>query len=404
MLECLDAGGVSLEDATARVRQDIGNRGDIIWISMLSSGHPKTVEGCGDTVQAAITSCEHQCSTFVAMKSQRVRDEPRIINWSIKADTEAAARTSLQARLDDSRIIKRIQLTKRGRRGVFGLGRTPNHYTAEILQQAVVSVTFLTEPVLVRALYTVTEPRDEFYPQSAYNQVTITDQPRLLDLIERCGQELERWIADKRSSIATRDLYPYLPGSPEFMCLMEKCTKSCCKNQQLTIIASESFQDRVKATMGLVVRDFVDFGFMQAPFLQKDKNGKCVFLDEDHKCKVYGIRPTPCVLYPFELAFFDLQRDGSLRIVNHYELYEKAGLYGDREDPMPTFLTEGGVEGYNFLIPLIVYHTECPGFGVQPISLEKYLKLVGYLWRPFRITPSNSSDREPTPQYEINGG
>ena len=40
-----------------------------------------------------------------------------------------------------------------------------------------------------------------------------------------------------------------------------------------------------------------------------------------------------------------------------------------------------GALGYNYLIPLVVYHTHCPGFTGNSISMKEYLELINPLWQ-----------------------
>jgi Fe-S-cluster containining protein len=83
-----------------------------------------------------------------------------------------------------------------------------------------------------------------------------------------------------------------------------------------------------------------------------------VLLDENCNCRVYGIRPSACVVYPFELAVFDIGRDGSLRMLNLNHFFNTTGQ-------LPTLLTPG-TGGYNYLVPLLLADRDCPGFTGEP--------------------------------------
>lgn len=110
--------------------------------------------------------------------------------------------------------------------------------------------------------------------------------------------------------------------------------------------------------------------------LKKRKDASCIFLTDNNQCGVYEIRPCQCIMYPFELAFYELRKDGRLRRIRGRELFRKAANGVD-------FFTKGEL-GYNYLVPLLVHHSDCPGFTGDKIQLREYIDLAHALWQPSR--------------------
>jgi Fe-S-cluster containining protein len=203
-----------------------------------------------------------------------------------------------------------------------------------------------------------------------------TDESVFMVLFDKCAAAMPEILDRVRSDPGAHDIRPYLPEQEQFVCAQSLCTNSCCKQHDLPILISQRFEEDVTSTRGLAQQDFITIknGVL---FLRKDNCGQCVFLGNRDQCTVYDIRPASCIMYPFELVFFDLLQDGHVVKIRCQDLYQRA-----LEMP-PAFFKKGRLK-YNFIIPLILYHDKCPGFTGNPIQVQEYVDLIGRLWKPYR--------------------
>jgi Fe-S-cluster containining protein len=215
--------------------------------------------------------------------------------------------------------------------------------------------------------------------ENTLDSIDLNDELVRRRLIEFCALTLEPALARIRAHSVSGDLRAYLPGQRQFVCAQAACTHSCCKAHDSTpfqVPISRRFREAVSTTRGIADSQFVilEDGL---PGLARSPSGECVFLDNRHQCTVYDIRPVSCAAYPFDLAIFDLQRDGRLAKLDHWELFRKAG------EAAPMFFTKNTL-GYGCIVPLITYHSKCPGFTGQPIGVDEYLSIVDRVWDPLR--------------------
>jgi Fe-S-cluster containining protein len=215
--------------------------------------------------------------------------------------------------------------------------------------------------------------------ENILDSLDVNDESVRCGLIDKCAGTLPEMLARIRSNPGRRDAEAYLPGQPKFVCAQANCTNSCCKDRgemPFQVPVSLAFREAVRATREISDSQFVRIE-ADMPSLVKDSSGKCVFLDSQRQCTVYDIRPVDCATYPFDLAFFDLRHDGNLAKINHRDLFRRAG------DTPPPFFTRTTL-GYNCIVPLIIYHSRCPGFTGEPVTIQEYISLVDQIWRPSR--------------------
>ncbi len=88
-------------------------------------------------------------------------------------------------------------------------------------------------------------------------------------------------------------------------CIKYRCS-ACCHNTEMMLT-----EEDVKRIKALGYKDFYyeEDGF----FYLKNKNGKCVFLDERGLCMIYEQRPEGCRFYPF---IYDPEMDNIMRDEN----------------------------------------------------------------------------------------
>jgi Fe-S-cluster containining protein len=149
----------------------------------------------------------------------------------------------------------------------------------------------------------------------------------------------------------------------------------------LQIVVSPEIQNAIVSAHGLPKEEFltpassdsVAPGGRGFQILQAKASGCCVFLSEaDNHCGIHPVRPDPCRMYPFELAFFQLKSQGDIGWIPDRHIRDRAS--GQTVD----FFRKGEL-GYNYLIPLIMYHANCPGLTGATIRMEEYIDLVHQL-------------------------
>ena len=207
------------------------------------------------------------------------------------------------------------------------------------------------------------------------------DEGHLLELFRACAKTL-RPILERNRSAAGQDLQPYLPGHAKFVCAQNDCVNPCCSAGTLQIAVSSDDQDVIAAASGLPKEEFLTPGTLNlgAPsestfqILQAKRSGWCVFLNEsENRCGIHGVRPDPCRMYPFELGFFQLKSQGEVGWIPDNILRSRAN--GGNVD-----FFEKGELGFNYLVPLVMYHAGCPGLTGERVSIQEYIELAHQLW------------------------
>jgi len=150
-----------------------------------------------------------------------------------------------------------------------------------------------------------------------------------------------------------------LPGDPAFICQPATCDAHCCRAFSVSLGAPEVA--RMAAASGLPPSRFLEcedgepvtLPLVQPYLLARDGNG-CALLGGDLGCTQYAGRPSACRLYPHFAVAFDLAAGRPLRSAGStLPALVDAALAG--EPPGPA-------------VPLLLRHTECPGFTGPPLG------------------------------------
>jgi len=159
----------------------------------------------------------------------------------------------------------------------------------------------------------------------------------------------------------------HLPGSPSFVCLVEKCPAHCCKIYTVSLNAPEL--ERLTRFSGLEPVDLLECEDGQPitlplaqPYILARRDGKCALLGDDLRCSQYEGRPESCRLYPHFIIF--LNEETGRPVYSELDAMTasiRAVVNG--EDPGP-------------LVPLLLRHLECPGFDGEPIAEDAWVALA----------------------------
>ncbi len=156
------------------------------------------------------------------------------------------------------------------------------------------------------------------------------------------------------------------PGTPSFICQPEVCTAYCCHAYSVSM--SEDDLARFQRFEKLEPVEFLELDEdgtpvtlpMAQPYLLARTENHCKMLGEHLGCTAYEGRPNACRLYPHFVVFWDAETGRarttpSKRAAASFEAAAKGRLFG--------------------LVPLLLGHSECPGFTGPPIAVEAWAAL-----------------------------
>ncbi len=157
-----------------------------------------------------------------------------------------------------------------------------------------------------------------------------------------------------------------LPGSARFVCQPDVCTAFCCHAYSVNLGDEEVERFRRFESMELI--DFLEVDEdgepiklpMAQPYLLARADGHCKMLGEHLGCTTYDGRPNACRLYPHFVVFWDPEAERarstpSRRAAAAFEAASLGNTYG--------------------LIPMLLGHSECPGFTGAPLEPAEWYDL-----------------------------
>lgn len=129
----------SLEEARRKVKTD-----ELIILEefILCHGKVETIEAVGDTVEEAFIKAQSKVPAE-AKAEQKIKVAPKRITLRVQGDDEESIGK------EKAEVIASVSLLKKGRKGLWGFGRTPNVYEVVISQQAVVELRFQEQAILL---------------------------------------------------------------------------------------------------------------------------------------------------------------------------------------------------------------------------------------------------------------
>jgi len=150
-----------------------------------------------------------------------------------------------------------------------------------------------------------------------------------------------------------------LPGSPQFICQPDVCTAYCC--HAYSVGMSEADVERMRRFERLEPVDFLELDEnrqpialpLAHPYLLARSENRCKLLRQDLSCGAYDGRPNACRLYPHFVVFWDSEAGRVLTTPSP-----------DCQAAFDTLL--GGGDPHP--LPLLLGHSECPGFTGPPLS------------------------------------
>lgn len=172
-----------------------------------------------------------------------------------------------------------------------------------------------------------------------------------------------------------------LPGSPSFICQAQACDAYCCRAYSVPLgdaeVARMERASQLPRSRFLESEDGAPVLLPLAqPYLLARDDNCCSLLGADLRCTQYEGRPDACRLYPyFVLTFEPGEKPRRVTAIQDVRAAVAAAAAGG----MPPGA-----------IPLLVGHTECPGFTGPPLGDDAWrdvLLSTAVLQYPADLTP-----------------
>jgi len=109
----------------------------------LCHGKVETIEAVADTVEEAFIKAQSRVPAGAKTETQKIKVAPKRITLEVQGDNEESAGKG------KAEVITSVSLLKKGRKGLWGFGKTPNVYEVVISQQAVVELRFREQAKLL---------------------------------------------------------------------------------------------------------------------------------------------------------------------------------------------------------------------------------------------------------------
>jgi HEAT repeat protein len=136
----------TLEQAREQVKSQIPEGLCLLSEAVVSDGRSGTVNAFADTTEEAYAKAQTEIpiQADVLEKTELAAPERKVITVEAFDEQGAASSARWEARREFGKtaIVKSVKLITMGRKGLFGIGKTPNQYEAELLQPATVEVTY----------------------------------------------------------------------------------------------------------------------------------------------------------------------------------------------------------------------------------------------------------------------
>ncbi|MCD4825941.1 MAG: hypothetical protein K8S55_15220 [Phycisphaerae bacterium] len=140
--QVIEAEANLLDEAKKQVRSQIPEDCLVVSETVVSDGSPKTLKATADTIDAAFSEAQKKLpeEAIVVVKKEVITPVARVI--PIEAIDDHSALGLARRNLGDTATVKGVTLTKPGKKGFLGIGKTLNGYEAQVFQPAVVEIIY----------------------------------------------------------------------------------------------------------------------------------------------------------------------------------------------------------------------------------------------------------------------
>lgn len=140
--QVLELEGESLEDVRAQAKAKTPPGQRVLSEKVLSDGNIRTVEGLADTAAEAAALARKKVPAEAGIVGEKLKISAERKTLEVEAWDEAGAETKIKAQIPGTNRVESIVQKAAGRKGVLGIGKTPNAYSAAVFQPAVFEVSY----------------------------------------------------------------------------------------------------------------------------------------------------------------------------------------------------------------------------------------------------------------------
>lgn len=140
--QIIEREAASLEEARASLKSSIPIGFDFISETVLSDGMPKVIQSSAETVETAFAELQRQVPPHAQIIDKREITLPEVIVVKVLARNEEEVKAT-------TGNIRAIRLVTLGNKGLLGIGRRPHHYEVEVMQPAIVEITYQEKAKIV---------------------------------------------------------------------------------------------------------------------------------------------------------------------------------------------------------------------------------------------------------------
>jgi hypothetical protein len=139
-IQTIEIEAASLNEARRQIQSEIPT-GFRVEETILADGMPQTVRTTAATVDDAFAQAQSALASNAKISEKKIITYPERQTLKVEASEEESVRRDF-ARHDAE--VKSLRLISACSKGFLGIGKKPNVYSAEVFQNAVVEITYLT--------------------------------------------------------------------------------------------------------------------------------------------------------------------------------------------------------------------------------------------------------------------
>jgi hypothetical protein len=140
--QVLEIEGGSLEEVRAEAKAKTPPGLFILSEKVLSDGKAMPASGLADTAEEALALATGKVPEDVTVVGEKLTVAPGRRTIEVEAWDEAAAKAKVKEQIPGTNRVESIVLKTLGRKGVLGIGKTPNTYSAAVFQPALFEVSY----------------------------------------------------------------------------------------------------------------------------------------------------------------------------------------------------------------------------------------------------------------------
>lgn len=138
----------SLGEARLQLKSKAPEGLELLEEKVVSDGKPKTVKAVADTLEEAFAKTQAEIpeeAEVLEKKEQATERETITIEAFDEIRAEREAISQIKRQFGTAAILKGLELAAVGSKGFLGIGKRPNQYEVNVLQPAVVEITYRTK-------------------------------------------------------------------------------------------------------------------------------------------------------------------------------------------------------------------------------------------------------------------